>query len=107
MRAWGETGLDFNRMFSAQPDQEKWFVRQMEVADHLGLPLIFHERDSRGRFLKLLSKTRNHIRQPDFISDREFDPETTIFELTIRYDFGQIRAAPADAPDETDKYEVL
>ena len=54
VHAWGETGLDFNRMFSPQKDQEKWFVRQMEAADELNLPLIFHERDSDGRFLEIL-----------------------------------------------------
>lgn len=52
--AWGETGLDFNRMYSPADIQEKWFVRQLEAAGELGLPLIFHERDSGGRFLELI-----------------------------------------------------
>jgi TatD DNase family protein len=55
VRAWGETGLDFNRMFSPKEIQEKWFVRQLEMADELNLPLIFHERDSEGRFIEILS----------------------------------------------------
>jgi TatD DNase family protein len=54
VRAWGEIGLDFNRMHSPQDIQEKWFVRQLEIAAGLGLPLIFHERDSQGRFSELL-----------------------------------------------------
>jgi TatD DNase family protein len=54
VRAWGETGLDFNRMYSPRDDQEKWFVSQLEVAAELGLPMIFHERDSQGRFIELL-----------------------------------------------------
>lgn len=54
VRAWGEIGLDFNRMYAPREDQEKWFVRQIEAADALRLPIIFHERDSRGRFLELL-----------------------------------------------------
>jgi TatD DNase family protein len=54
VRAWGETGLDFNRMFSPQKDQEKWFQKQLETAYELNLPVIFHERDSRGRFLEIL-----------------------------------------------------
>jgi TatD DNase family protein len=54
VRAWGETGLDFNRMYSPREKQERWFVSQLEAAAELGLPLIFHERDSRGRFLELL-----------------------------------------------------
>jgi TatD DNase family protein len=54
VKAWGETGLDFNRMFSPRALQEKWFVRQIELARELGLPLIFHERDSHGRFSEML-----------------------------------------------------
>jgi TatD DNase family protein len=56
VKAWGEIGLDFNRMFSPRALQEKWFVRQIEVAQELGLPLIFHERDSKGRFGEMLKK---------------------------------------------------
>jgi len=54
VRAWGEIGLDFNRMYSPRKDQEKWFARQLEIAADLGLPMIFHERDSNGRFLEML-----------------------------------------------------
>lgn len=54
VRAWGETGLDFNRMFSTKDIQEKWFISQLDAADELDLPLIFHERESNGRFLEIL-----------------------------------------------------
>lgn len=54
VRAWGEIGLDFNRMHSPRADQERWFVRQLEIARELALPIIFHERDSGGRLLELL-----------------------------------------------------
>ena len=54
VRAWGEIGLDFNRMYSARQDQEKWLHRQLEIAGQLDLPMIFHERDSNGRFLEML-----------------------------------------------------
>jgi TatD DNase family protein len=54
VRAWGEIGLDFNRMYSPQNDQEKWFQRQLDIACRLGLPMVFHERDSNGRFLEIL-----------------------------------------------------
>ena len=55
VRAWGEIGLDFNRMYSPRPVQERWFERQLEVARTLQLPVIFHERDSNGRFLEILT----------------------------------------------------
>lgn len=54
VKAWGETGLDFNRMFSPQKDQEACFIMQLEAAQTLDLPMIFHERDSNGRFYDLL-----------------------------------------------------
>lgn len=54
VRAWGETGLDFNRMFSSRADQERWLIRQLELGGTLQLPMIFHERDSHGRFLEIL-----------------------------------------------------
>jgi TatD DNase family protein len=54
VRAWGEMGLDFNRMYSPRHDQEKWFEKQLEHAAESGLPMIFHERDSNGRFLEIL-----------------------------------------------------
>ncbi|PIE70061.1 MAG: hydrolase TatD [Deltaproteobacteria bacterium] len=54
VKAWGEAGLDFNRMFSPADVQETVLVRQLELADAAGLPLIFHERDSNGRFLSIL-----------------------------------------------------
>jgi len=54
VRAWGEMGLDFNRMYSPRQDQEAWLEKQLETAAELGLPMIFHERDSNGRFLEIL-----------------------------------------------------
>ena len=56
VRAWGEIGLDFNRMYSPRRDQEMWFEKQLEIADKLELPMIFHERDSNGRFLEILKQ---------------------------------------------------
>ncbi|OGR25362.1 MAG: hydrolase TatD [Desulfobacterales bacterium RIFOXYA12_FULL_46_15] len=54
VKAWGETGLDYNRMFSPVKDQESCFSAQLEIAGSLDLPLIFHERDSEGRFYEIL-----------------------------------------------------
>jgi len=54
VHAWGEIGLDFNRMFTPQEIQEKWFIHQLEIARHLDLPVIFHERDTSGRLITIL-----------------------------------------------------
>jgi len=56
VKAWGEIGLDFNRMYSPKEDQEKWLIRQLEVSGELDFPVIFHERDSNGSLLKILRK---------------------------------------------------
>ena len=61
--AWGEIGLDFNRMYSPKDDQEKWFVRQIQAADEERLPLILHERDSHGRLLEILKAHPNQNRR--------------------------------------------
>lgn len=65
VKAWGETGLDFNRMFSPQEDQESCFSAQLALAGKLNLPMIFHERDSKGRFYEILKsdgpKSRNGV----------------------------------------------
>lgn len=63
VRAWGETGLDFNRMFSPQKDQEACFEAQLALAGDLDLPLIFHERDSQGRFYEILKSVGPKTRQ--------------------------------------------
>jgi TatD DNase family protein len=55
--AIGECGLDFNRNYSPHPDQEKWFVAQLELGLELGLPLFLHSRDAHPRFGEIL---KNH-----------------------------------------------
>jgi TatD DNase family protein len=52
--AIGECGLDFNRNYSPHPDQEKWFVAQLELGLGLGKPLFLHSRDAHPRFYEIL-----------------------------------------------------
>jgi len=52
--AIGECGLDFNRNYSPHPDQEKWFVAQLELGMELGKPLFLHSRDAHPRFSEIL-----------------------------------------------------
>jgi TatD DNase family protein len=58
--AWGEIGLDFNRMHSPKNIQEQWLIRQLAVVDRLDLPVIFHERESNGRLLDILKQCHRH-----------------------------------------------
>jgi TatD DNase family protein len=55
--AIGECGLDFNRNYSPHPDQEKWFVAQLELGIEVGKPLFLHSRDAFPRFFDIL---QNH-----------------------------------------------
>src|SRR2546423_7510316 len=52
--AIGECGLDFNRNYSPHPDQEKWFVAQLELGLSLKKPLFLHSRDAHPRFYEIL-----------------------------------------------------
>jgi len=52
--AIGECGLDFNRNCSPHPDQEKWFIAQLELGPILGKPLFLHSRDAHPRFAQIL-----------------------------------------------------
>ena len=52
--AIGECGLDFNRNYSPHPDQEKWFIAQLELAREVGKPLFLHSRDAHPRFAQIL-----------------------------------------------------
>ena len=54
--AIGECGLDFNRNYSPHPDQEKWFVAQIELGIELGKPLFLHSRDAHPRFSDILEQ---------------------------------------------------
>jgi TatD DNase family protein len=56
--AIGECGLDFNRNYSPHPDQEKWFVAQLELGLSLNKPLFLHSRDAHPRFAEILKSLK-------------------------------------------------
>ncbi|KAL6069334.1 YchF/TatD family DNA exonuclease [Balamuthia mandrillaris] len=61
MVAIGECGLDFDRNFSPQPVQEKWFEEQVKLACELDKPLFLHERKAHSRFIEILSQYRDQL----------------------------------------------
>jgi TatD DNase family protein len=54
--AIGECGLDFNRNYSPHPEQEKWFVAQLELGLAVRKPLFLHSRDAHPRFSEILKQ---------------------------------------------------
>lgn len=54
--AIGECGLDFNRNYSPRAAQEDVFIKQIELANELDLPLYLHERDAIERQITLLNQ---------------------------------------------------
>jgi TatD DNase family protein len=56
--AIGECGLDYNRNYSPHPDQERWFVAQLELGIELGKPLFLHSRDAHPRFAQIVEHHR-------------------------------------------------
>ena len=59
--ALGECGLDFNRNYSPHPDQEQWFIAQLELAWELKKPLFLHSRDAHPRFAEILRAHRDRL----------------------------------------------
>jgi len=54
--SWGEIGLDFFRRYSPKDDQLKIFLRQLEIADDLNLPVIIHDREAHNDVFTILKK---------------------------------------------------
>ncbi len=59
--ALGECGLDHNRNYSPHPDQERWFIAQLELGCELGKPLFLHSRDAHPRFAQILRARRDRL----------------------------------------------
>jgi TatD DNase family protein len=59
--ALGECGLDYNRNYSPHPDQERWFVAQLELGCELAKPLFLHSRDAHPRFAQILRAHRDRL----------------------------------------------
>ena len=54
--AIGECGLDYNRNYSPQDVQRKWFKKQLELADKLQMPVFLHNRESHDDFFNILGQ---------------------------------------------------
>ncbi len=54
--AIGEIGLDYYYDLSPRELQKGWFIKQIELANELGLPFIVHDRDAHGDTFDIIKK---------------------------------------------------
>ena len=54
IRAIGEIGLDYHYYDTDPEIQQKWFIRQLELAKELDMPVVIHDRESKGQAIKIL-----------------------------------------------------
>ncbi len=52
--AIGEIGLDYHYDKPSRQIQQKWFIRQLEIAKETGLPVIIHSRDAAEDTLNIM-----------------------------------------------------
>ncbi len=55
--AIGEIGLDYYWDEPERAIQKKWFIRQIELAKHVGLPVIIHSRDAAEDTLNIIKES--------------------------------------------------
>lgn len=58
IKAIGEIGLDYDRMYSTKENQLKCFDDMLYIAEEYNLPLFLHERDEVNDFIKILKNHR-------------------------------------------------
>ena len=59
--AIGEIGLDYHYMDgTSEEDQRFWFKRQLELAKELDMPVVIHDRESKGQCIEILKEMDIH-----------------------------------------------
>ena len=56
--AIGEIGLDYHYEDTEREIQKKWFGAQLDLATELGLPVVIHDRESKGECIEILKEKR-------------------------------------------------
>ncbi len=58
--AIGEIGLDYHYDDTDPVLQKKWFRRQLDLAKELDMPVVIHDRDSKGECIEILREKEIH-----------------------------------------------
>ncbi|MFA7501974.1 MAG: TatD family hydrolase [Anaerovoracaceae bacterium] len=54
VKAIGEIGLDYHHNFSDRESQRYWFVRQVQMAIEIGMPIVIHDREAHADVMDIL-----------------------------------------------------
>ena len=89
--AVGEIGLDYH--FDDNPakeTQKQLFIKQLELADELGLPVVVHSRDSAQDTLELLKENKGLLKHGGLLHCYSYSPEmvSSFAELGLYFSFG-------------------
>lgn len=58
VRAIGEIGLDYHYDTPAPEVQKKWLIRQLQLAQELDMPVVIHDRESKGQCIEILRQMK-------------------------------------------------
>lgn len=89
--AVGEIGLDYH--FDDNPPktvQRELFVKQLQLADEAGLPVVLHSRDAAQETLLLLQEHKSLLKRGGLMHCYSYSPEMTadFMALGLRFSFG-------------------
>ena len=89
--AVGEIGLDYHFEDNPSPEtQREFFLRQLLLADELGLPVVLHSRDAAQETLELLQANKHLLKKGGLMHCYSYSAEMTkdFLELGLSFSFG-------------------
>ena len=89
--AVGEIGLDYHFEDNPSPKvQRELFVKQLLLADEVGLPVVLHSRDAAQETLEILQENRGLLKKGGLMHCYSYSPEMTrdFLELGLSFSFG-------------------
>lgn len=89
--AVGEIGLDYHFEDNPSPQtQRELFVKQLLLADEVGLPVVLHSRDAAQETLQLLQENKGLLKKGGLMHCYSYSPEMTkdFLELGLSFSFG-------------------
>ena len=89
--AVGEIGLDYHFEDNPEPKlQRELFVRQLELANEEGLPVVLHSRDAAQETLEILKENASLLKKGGLMHFYSYSPEMTtdFLGLGLSFSFG-------------------